>query len=318
MVTSQLLVDATKDYTYQRLKGDLDKLRKKYRFLDVFAIGKSVLGKELYAVRWGTGGRRILLNGAHHGMEWITSLVLTRFVEALCHGYATDGSLRGVRVKELYKSVTYYIVPMVNPDGVNISIKGLSREVPSVYAERILRYNHGSTDFYHTWQANARGVDLNHNYDAGFAQGKRMERELGIYSPNNTRYSGEHPESEPETQAMVKFTRMLHPDAAIAYHSQGRVIYWDYEHMASESARQLAQRIASLTGYTLDQTEGMASFSGYKDWVIKEMQIPAYTIEVGLGKNPLPISQIDTIYDENARMLVDAINWDMFPAAQPV
>ena len=39
---------------------------------------------------------------------------------------------------------------------------------------RGLKYNQQSDDFSH-WQANARGVDLNHNYDSGFYEYKKIE-----------------------------------------------------------------------------------------------------------------------------------------------
>ena len=47
-----------------------------------------------------------------------------------------------------------------------------------------------------------------------------------------------------------------------------------------------------------------SSFAGYKDWFIQEYNRPGYTIEAGLGENPLPISQFDNIYEKNIGILV--------------
>lgn len=59
-----------------------------------------------------------------------------------------------------------------------------------------------------------------------------------------------------------------------------------------------------LAGYTLEDTPYGSSFAGYKDWFIQSYYLPGYTIECGLGSNPLPISQFDTIYAENEGILV--------------
>lgn len=304
-------VDVTKPYDFKQMQQDLGELRRAYHFIDVFAIGRSVLEREIYCIRWGRGKLRVMLTGGFHGMEWITTLLLMRFLEDLCSHYKDGEPIQEVDIKRLFRQVTFYFVPMVNPDGVDLAVNGLTRDVPAVYAERLLRYNGGSRDFGNTWQANARGVDLNHNYNAGFDEGKRSELQLGITGPGPTRYSGERYESEPETQAMVKFTRMCKPHCVLAYHSQGEVIYYDYNGMYAPGAKEIAERFACLTGYQLDVTEGMASFSGYKDWVINELYIPAFTIEVGLGKNPLPLTQFENIYRRNLSLLLDFVEWDV-------
>jgi g-D-glutamyl-meso-diaminopimelate peptidase len=77
---------------------------------------------------------------------------------------------------------------MLNPDGVDLQIKGI--EAGGILSERLLKMN-GREDFSH-WQANARGVDLNHNYDAGFHEYKKLEKENDICA-GATRYSGEYP-----------------------------------------------------------------------------------------------------------------------------
>ncbi len=296
-------------YGFDSLRADLDRLRRAHKCLDVFAIGRSVLRQELYCAKWGEGDVKVLLAGAFHGMEWLTSALLMRFLKDVCEGYDADGALCGTEVSKLHQAATFYVIPMVNPDGVEVATHGLTRRIPSVYADRLVRYNGGSRAFATRWQANARGVDLNHNYDAGFEAGKQAERELGITGPNHTRYSGERPESEPETLAMVRFTRELSPHVVLAYHSQGEVIYWDYAGKATAHAHRIAKRFARLTGYSLEEADGMASYSGYKDWVIEELGVPAYTVEVGLGENPLPPQQLPEIYAKNLPLWMDFAEW---------
>ncbi len=290
-------------YTYEAMCRNLEELLQEYSFLKGLSIGKSVAGREIRAVSWGEGRRRLFVNGAHHGMEWITSLLLMRLLEVISSHYRNRTSFGMYDLGKLYSEVTVVFCPMVNPDGVNLSLCGLTEDMPPLTKTRLKSYNGDSTDF-SKWQANLHGVDLNHNYNASFAKGVFLQHKLGIFSPGPTRFSGGEPESEPESKAVADFTREFLPDMVVAYHSQGEIIYYDFESKATEKGKKIAADLSDISGYTLDQTEGMASCSGYKDWVIGEFYIPAFTIEVGLGENPLPLSQFDKIYKDNLPMLL--------------
>ena len=181
----------------------------------------------------------------------------------------------------------------VNLTGVELVLNGLNASNPN-YAS-LLRWNNDNADFSEIWQANNNGVDLNHNYDALWQVGKSAERENGVFGPGPTRYSGEHPESEAESRAVANFSRSIKFDLAIALHSQGEVIYWTFDNIEPPNAAAIGKKLEKASGYELDSPEGMASCSGYKDWFMQEFNKPGYTIEVGLGKNPLPIEQLESI-----------------------
>ena len=108
------------------------------------------------------------------------------------------------------------------------------------------------------------------------------------------------------SKTVADFTRKNNFTLVIAYHSQGEVIYWNYQNMATEEARRIANIFSTLSGYELGETTGITSFAGYKDWFIEKYRRPGYTIEVGLGVNPLPISQFDKIYEDNIELLLEA------------
>ncbi len=297
------IVQLDKPYTYDVLQQDLKTLCSEYSFLEPFSLGASVRGRTLWALRWGKGEKRIFLNGAHHGMEWITSMLLMRMVEECCRQYRDGTAIGNVQFRKLYESINLVVCPMVNPDGVSLAVNGLEEDMPPILKTRLRSYN-GDSDDFSKWQANINGVDLNHNYDADFEKGVFHQHRLGIFSPGPTRYSGTEPESEPESRAIADFTRLFKPHLAVAYHTQGEVIYYDFNGMTTERGREMAEAMAQISGYELDKTEGMASFSGYKDWVIQKMHIPAFTIEAGLGENPLPIGQFDKIFYDNLPMLM--------------
>jgi len=297
------IVNTKQNYTYDCLQADIEALCREYHFLEVFSIGESVCGRKLSCLSFGNGKRKLFLNGAHHGMEWITSLLLMRMLEEFCHRKQSGTAIGRVDLATVYHNVSLVICPMVNPDGVELSLRGLSEPLPPLTKTRLLSYNKDSHDF-SKWQANINGIDLNHNYDADFDLGVMHQSRLGIYGPAPTRFSGPHPESEPESKAVADFTRHFRPDIAVAYHSQGQVIYHDFNGLETEQSKEIAANMATISGYELDQTDGIASCSGYKDWVIKTFRIPAFTIEVGLGENPLPLSCFDTIFEDNLRMLL--------------
>ena len=90
----------------------------------------------------------------------------------------------------------------------------------------------------------------------------------------------------------------------ITYHTQGKEIYWQFQNYAPEEAREIGELFANVSGYRLANVPYESGFAGYKDWFLQEYRKPGYTIEAGLGTNPLPISQFNEIYNDNKKILV--------------
>ncbi|MBQ8351218.1 MAG: gamma-D-glutamyl-meso-diaminopimelate peptidase [Clostridia bacterium] len=258
------------------------------------AIGHSILGEELRYARLGCGKRALLYVGAHHGMEWITSLILYRLIDDLARIEERTGK------PPLPEDHSLYMLPMLNPDGVEIELHGAAAGGP--LSDRLVRQNGGRTDF-SRWQANARGVDLNHNYDAGFCAYRVKEKEAGITGGCPTRYSGEYPFSEPETAALAAFLAILQPAAILTLHSQGEEIFYHPVSPPIAGADALGMRLARLTGYRLGEADGMAAYGGMSDYAAEGLRLRAYTIECGLGQNPLPIRDAPVIYRRLRRAL---------------
>lgn len=296
------VVDANIDYTYAIMKNDIKGLKSRYPFLKIGTLGYSVMGRDLYFIKLGNGPNKVFYNGTHHSLEWITSVLLMKFIENYCKAFCENKKILEYDIREIYEKSTIYITPMVNPDGVDLVLNGFSKDNP--YYNNLIKWNKENRDFSKNWQANIKGVDLNHNYDASWEDSKASEIEHGIFGPGPTRYSGKSPESEPESRAIAQFTRKNNFKLVLAYHSQGEVIYWNYNNLASKKFKDVGKKLESVSGYKLDETTGIASYSGYKDWFIKEFKKPGFTIEVGSGKNPLPIYQFEKIYNDNIELLM--------------
>ncbi|WP_427339664.1 M14 family metallopeptidase [Caloranaerobacter sp. DY30410] len=296
------VVDTNINYTYDILSDDIKGLLARYPFLQSGNIGRSVLGRKLYYLKLGRGSNEVFYNAAHHSLEWITTPLLMKFIENFCKAYSENKSIKGYNIRKIFEKSSIYIVPMVNPDGIDLVLNGLDNNNP--YYDDLIKWNKGSIDFSKTWQANIHGVDLNHNYDASWEESKKAEPLYGIYGPGPTRYSGPYPESEPESKSVADFTRKHNFRLVLAYHSQGEIIYWNYKNLAPAEALKIGKKLSEVSGYSLAEAYGIASYAGYKDWFIKEYRRPGYTIEVGKGKNPLPISQFDKIYADNEELLL--------------
>lgn len=290
------------DYMYEIMEMEIDGLKARYPFLEVGIAGTSVLGKNLYYLKLGNGPKEVFYNAAHHSLEWITSPLLMKFAENFLRAYSRNQLLRGYSTANLWQSTSIYIMPMVNPDGVDLVLEGLRPDNP--YFNNLLQWNRTGLPFSQVWNANIRGVDLNRNYPASWEEGIEQAISLGITGPGPTRYGGPSPLSEPETQTVSNFTRMHDFRLVLAYHTQGRVIYWDYRDLAPVESLPIAQVFSRVSGYAVSEVPYEASFAGYKDWFIQEYRRPGYTIEAGIGRNPLPISQFPQIYRENEEILL--------------
>jgi g-D-glutamyl-meso-diaminopimelate peptidase len=270
-----------------------------YPFVHSETIGSSVLGKPIPAVRLGEGNRKVHFNAAMHANEWITSPLLMAFIEDFARTAAQGVRLCGRDMRKLAQDVTVWFVPMVNPDGVELVQEGLYPDHP-LYAE-LLRMNRDSVRFA-KWKANVRGVDLNDQFPAFWEEEVRRR---AVSGPGPRDFPGESPLSEPEARALAEFTRELGFDIVVALHTQGQEIYWNYRGYEHPESERIARRLAQASDYKPVKLTG--SDAGYKDWFIQEFRKPGFTVEVGLGINPLPIESFPDLYDEIKPLFVAAV-----------
>ncbi|HBD86950.1 MAG TPA: gamma-D-glutamyl-meso-diaminopimelate peptidase, partial [Clostridiales bacterium] len=152
--------------------------------------------------------------------------------------------------------------------------------------------------------ANIYGTDLNLQYPAGWEEARRIKFAQGFTGPAPRDYVGTAPLSAPESLAIYDLTIRLDPALTLSYHTQGGIIYWKYQNFMPPRSLEFAECFAMSSGYALEETPYASGFAGYKDWFIETYNRPGYTIECGLGENPLPMSQFDEIYRENIGILV--------------
>ncbi len=249
-------------------------------------IGKSLFGRNIYAVKIGDGSPVGIAQYAMHGREYITAELAFRHYQI--------GVAKG----------SFWLIPLVNPDGALLSEVGLST-VPDEERKRMLLRWNGWEDFT-LWKANGRGVDLNVNFAAKWGKGVKNRREESAEN-----YVGSRPFSEPESLALKKFTQEISPDYTVSYHAKGEEIYWYFYQSMRTCPRDkgLALILSRSTGYPLAYAKG--SVGGYKDWCIEKRKIAAFTVEVGKDSfsHPLGEEALPDILQKNERSL-----WDLSAA----
>ena len=118
------IVPTNVNYNYSLMRQNLTILNRTYTFLNIQAVGSSFMGKTIYVVKLGRGTKKVFYSASIHANEWITSVLLMKFIENYCIAYQHNSTLYGVSVRNLFNSVSIYIMPMVNPDGIGLIFIG--------------------------------------------------------------------------------------------------------------------------------------------------------------------------------------------------
>ncbi|CDQ20402.1 g-D-glutamyl-meso-diaminopimelate peptidase [Halobacillus karajensis] len=282
------VVDGNRPYDFDLLTSDLNKLYALYPFIRRQTFGNSVMDKELVELQIGNGSKIVHWNGSFHANEWITTAVMMQFLNDYLLALTNKETIRGLEILPFYDQVTLSIVPMVDPDGVDLVLNGPPE---GEYGEEALRINEGNIDF-SDWKANIRGVDLNNQYPAKW----EVDAARKPTSPAPRDFPGYQPLTEPETIAMAELAESRNFEKMLAFHTQGEVIFWGYEGLEPPRSMAIVNEFERVSGY--EPIRYVDSFSGYKDWFIQEFRQPGFTVELGQGVNPLPLEQFDEIYQE--------------------
>ena len=300
------IVDTTVPLTAERCNSAIMQLAETYPFCRTELLTSTAFQRPIRSLVIGNGPRKVLYSASHHANEWITSYILLQFAQELAAAIQQNGTVFGVSAPLIANIATIYLVPMVDPDGVDLVVGAIGPGNPQFELAQRLSRDYPDIPFPDGWKANLLGIDLNLNYPAGWLTAREIKFSQGFTTPGPRDYVGRAPLNQLETQALAGYTEYVDPLLVLAFHSQGEEIYWQFKDFEVPGARALGEEFARLSGYTLTDAPYASSFAGYKDWFIQQFGRPGYTIEVGKGENPLPLSQFDQIYRENLGILVTA------------
>ncbi|MFY0783457.1 M14 family zinc carboxypeptidase [Peribacillus simplex] len=285
------LVQGNQEYDYEMMVTDVRRLKNIYPFIKTSPIGDSVLGRDIPEVLIGNGNKRVHYNGSFHANEWITTPVIMTFLNDYLLAITNQADIRGLSMYPFYQQTMLSVVPMVNPDGVELVLKGPPAD--ESLKGQLVEWNNGSEDF-SGWKANINGVDLNDQFPAKW---ELEQARNNVTEPGPANYPGEGPLTQPEAIAMSELTRKRDFGKVLAFHTQGEVIYWGFEDLEPPESETIVNEFARVSGY--EPVKSANSYAGYKDWYIQDWRRPGFTVELGKGTNPLPISQFDEIYQKS-------------------
>lgn len=269
-------------YTPEMVTEELNDLAELYpTIITLEELGKSVEGRPITMVTMGNGAHKIFALGAIHAREYLTTTMLMKDVEEMAHAAAAGNKFGEYDVNQLLDSCTFYILPMTNPDGVDISQHGTNGR--DAKFKNIKLYTGAGRQGYKSWKSNANGVDLNRNFAHGWANNKKSPA-----VPMSEEYKGVKPESEPETQILVDILDEIRPDAILSYHTQGEILYISDP---LDIHKRLGREISKLTGY--QRRPAGRPYGSMQDHVDKELGTFYCCVELcpHIGPYPYPESK---------------------------
>ena len=295
-------------HTYNETNALLRQLESRYPNLArVTTIGYSIEGRELNVIKISDNAGseeaepNIWVMGCHHAREWISVEVPLLFAQYLLEHYQDNADVR-----RAVDGAQLYIIPLLNPDGLEFSIH-------TYRMWRKNRRNNGDL----TW-----GVDINRNY--GYMWGYDNEGS----SPNSyyEDYRGPSPFSEPETDAIRQFLLAHPPAGTISYHNFSQLIIypWGYTHTPAPDAAEMNAIAAEMSDliyqvsgrvYQYGSAEVLYLTNGdLLDWVYGTFGTPAFTVELPpeylvLGGFFTSIEMIESAFNENLPSMLYFVNY---------
>lgn len=272
------IITLNQPYYYDNLVNDTAKLELLYyNQIKTYVIGTSYEGRDIIMLQVGTGDKKVLITGGVHGRETINPIVLMKMIETYCQENWNQ-----------LMDYTLYIIPLLNPDGYMIALRGFN-----IIKDESLRLAAKAKNIpYEEWKFNARGVDLNRNFPSVTWKQK---------------FIGDVPASERETKALINIMDSIPTIAYLDYHSRGKEIYYYRSSMSKEynqKQKEIALKMANSTGYTLVKPEGEINVNdsggNTVHYYSETKKKPAFTIETVEEDATFPLKleyQVETLHE---------------------
>lgn len=231
--------------------------------------------------------------GTHHAREYISTTYLMYAIDRFAYMYKTGMNETEYDIRTILDNVTFCIVPMVNPDGVNLVQNGINA-VQNPEKVAAMKITEGKENGYRAWKANINGVDPNWNYDKDWYKSREKAS-----SPASTGYNGTEPATEPETRAVSAYVDSQPFEAYLSMHTQGKLLYWAED---VTNPTNLGAIIQKDTGFSLIREDTPKKLSGvggsFFDYVFRKYGKATMTVELCnyIGPKPYPDANFDKVW----------------------
>lgn len=270
------IADTTKAESFDSLIDTVAQLKHRYPdLLSLYTAGYSQNGRELLMLTMGRGDKKALVVGGIHAREHITTKYLLKVIEDYCTAYESSSGYYGnYNIYELLSKYTLYIIPCVNPDGLEI-ISSRQDVKAGVRVSLLSEY-----------KANANGVDLNRNFPIAWDSINN-----NVNAPSDYYFKGYQSASEPETKALIDLCNSNNFAFMLSIHIKGNCIFWGDTYKTYNNAlyKAFATDIATASGlYMTEPTEHAKDYGGgFENWFRHTFDRPGVCIELSENENKI-------------------------------
>lgn len=289
-VKPEYVVNPYVEYSYENMLTDADRLCEMYPdLISLSSVGRSVEDRNLLLISLGRGDKKIFVCGTHHAREYIATTYIMYAIDRYAYAYRTGSDWNGYDIYDILNKVTFCIVPMVNPDGVNLVQNGVYA-TKNPQAVLNMRINESANMGYAAWKANVNGVGVNWNYDKDWYASKNSAPR------GSTGFNGESAGTEPETVAISNYVDSNCFEAYISVHTQGQIFYWAED---KNNPTGLDALIQKDTGFSIVREKAEGRGGSFFDYVYRKYNKPTITIELCpyIGNYPFPNERFDTAWN---------------------
>lgn len=289
-------------FSYTQAKQMTEHLQNTYPAAGLHVLGRSWAKRSIFSFTVGTGEESVLLLGGLSAQNPTIPPILYRFFERLCQSELRDTTLSAVKIRNSLRERRVTVVPCLNPDAFEIRQFGALGA--GCYAGLVSRAAGRS---YKTWCANARGVNVAHNFDFSHMPVLPEAAEQGNSAqPSPCIYAGPTSESEAETAALVRLCKREEFRHAIVLSGTGEYVLWTVPDAPStvDDAPMAAKILASAARYTLVEPEPHTRHGCFAEWFSREFDKPAFEIAPGRGAVSETQQAFDELYAQIEEMLV--------------
>ena len=289
------IVNTAAPESFDSLLGTVTALKNHFPdIIKIYTAGYSEGGREILMYTLGNGEKKALITGAIHAREHITTKYLLKVTEDYCNAYySATGHYGSYDIYKLLNEYTLYIIPCINPDGLEII---LSNDIP----EKNVRVSKLSE-----YKANKKGVDLNRNFPIAWEYINN-----GVTSPADYYFKGYNSGSARETQALMKLCLENDFSFMISVHIKGNCIFWGdtYKTQNNMIYKAFAEDICSASGLLMTAPTKKAKDygGGFENWFRHQFDRPGVCIE--LSDN---INIIKPCTNENYKNFDNFVNYQM-------
>lgn len=268
------IVNTTTPESFDSLLGTITALKNQFPdIIKIYTAGYSEGGKEILMYTMGNGDKKALITGAIHAREHITTKYLLKVTEDYCNAYyGATGHYGNFDIYKLLNEYTLYIIPCVNPDGLEII---LSNDTPenNVRVSKLSEY-----------KANKNGVDLNRNFPIAWEYINN-----GVTAPADYYFKGYKSGSAKETQVLMKLCFENDFSFMISVHIKGNCIFWGdtYKTRNNWIYKAFAEDICNASGFLMTTPTSKAKDygGGFENWFRHQFDRPGVCIELSDVEN---------------------------------